>query len=81
MSPMSESPSNRGVDPVGGRTVGSSVSPSREGRPPALDIVVVPRDDGPDRATIHPPGLTGVARMETWLSTDHSAVVDLSTWR
>jgi len=77
---MSESPPDRGADPAGGRAVRATAS-SRNGRPPALEIVVVSRDDGPDRATIHPPGLTGVARMETWLSTDRSAVVDLSAWR
>ena len=78
---MSESPPDRGVDPVSGRAVGSPASAPREGRPPALKLVVVERDGGPDRATIHPPGLTGVARMETWLSTDRSATVDLSAWR
>ena len=78
---MSESSPERGVDPVGGRAAGSPVSPSRDSRAPALDLVIVRRDDGADRATIHPPGLTGVARMETWLSTDRSAVVDLSAWR
>ena len=71
---MSESPPDSGADPVGGRPFRPPTS--RDGH-----IVVVPRDDGPDRATVHPPGLTGVARMETWLSTDCSAVVDLSAWR
>jgi len=77
---MSESPPDPGADPVGGR-VRTPASPPRDARPPALDLVVVDRDDGPDRATIHPPGLTGLARMETWLSTDRSAVVDLRAWR
>ena len=76
---MSESPPDSGADPVGGRPFRPPTS--RDGHPPMLDIVVVPRDDGPDRATVHPPGLTGIARMETWLSTDCSAVVDLSAWR
>ena len=78
---MSESPPDHGVDPPGGQAVGWPASPPQEGRPPALKLVVVERDGGPDRATIHPPGLTGVARMETWLSTDRSATVDLSAWR
>jgi hypothetical protein len=78
---MSESPSDPVVDRIGSYPVRSSALPSQDVRPPALEIAVVRRDDGPDRATIHPPGLTGVARMETWLSTDCSAVVDLAAWR
>ena len=78
---MSESPHDHGGDPAGGRAVRSSASQPEGGRPPALALVVVRRDDGPDRATIHPPGTTGVARMETWLSVDCSAVVDLAAWR
>lgn len=46
-----------------------------------LRLAVVRYDDRPDRGTIHPPGLTGVERMETWLSVDMSLVTDLSTWR
>jgi len=78
---MSESSPGPGVDPNGEHAAGSTASPSRDGRLPTLDIVVVHRDDGPDRATIHPPGATGMARMETWLSTDCSVVVDLRAWR
>lgn len=78
---MSESPSDSGADPVGGQPFQLPPSQARGSRPPALVIVVVRRDGGPDRATIHPPGLTGIARMETWLSTDRSAVVDLAAWR
>ena len=77
---MSESPSGSGGDPTGGR-VGWPPTPPRRHQPPALDLVVVRYDDAPDRATIHPPGLTGLARLETWLSTDRSAVVDLAAWR
>lgn len=78
---MSESPSDLGIDPAGGYSVRSPALPPQDARPPALDIAVVRRDNGSDRATIHPPGLTGVARMETWLSTDCSALVDLAAWR
>jgi len=78
---MSDPPPNPGGDPAGGRAVRSSASPPEAGRPPALALVVVHRNDGPDRATIHPPMVVGVARMETWLSVDRSAVVDLAAWR
>jgi hypothetical protein len=46
-----------------------------------LRLRMVENAAGPDRATVHPPGLTGIERMETWLSVDASAVVDLSAWR
>jgi hypothetical protein len=48
---------------------------------PDLRLAVVEYDERSDRGTIHPPNLTGIARMETWLSANMSAVVDLSTWR
>lgn len=46
-----------------------------------LQLAVVEYDEGPDRGTLYPPGLTGIKRMETWLSVDMSLVVDLSAWR
>ena len=76
---MSKSPPDPGGDPTGELPERPPTSP-RDARPP-LNLVVVGRDDGPDRATIHPHGLTGLARMETWLSTDRSVVVDLRAWR
>ncbi|WP_245180724.1 DUF7511 domain-containing protein [Haloarcula amylovorans] len=42
-----------------------------------LSMTVVQYTDGPDRCTVYPPGLSGVARMSTWLSADRSAFVDL----
>ena len=78
---MSESPSDPVVDRIGSYPVRSPALLPQDVRPPALEIAVVRRDNGPDRATIHPPGLTGVARMERWLSADCSAVVDLAAWR
>ncbi|MFB6091742.1 MAG: hypothetical protein ABEK02_01885 [Haloquadratum sp.] len=48
---------------------------------PGLRLTVVTHETGPDRGTIHPPGLTGIARMETWLSVDRDALVDLGAWR
>ena len=48
---------------------------------PDLQLDVVTYDDGPDRGTIHPPDLTGIERMETWMSVDLSVVADLSVWR
>jgi len=54
----------------------------RRGRdPPELRLTVVRHDGIADRATVHPPGLTGIDRMETWLSVNRSAVVDLDAWR
>lgn len=50
-------------------------------RIPELHLAVVRYDGGPDRGTIHPPGLTGIERMETWLSANVSAFVELSEWR
>jgi len=77
----SESPTDGSVDPVGSNAVASPLSPSRNRGSPSLRLTVVHRDGGSDRATVHPPGLTGVERMETWLSVDLSVVVDLSAWR
>jgi hypothetical protein len=54
---------------------------TRNGGVPRLQLAVVEYDDNPDRGTIHPPSLTGLERMETWMSVDMSSVVDLSTWR
>ncbi|MGM0397818.1 MAG: DUF7511 domain-containing protein [Halobacteriota archaeon] len=48
---------------------------------PDLRLAVVRYDDRPDRGTIHPSGLTGLERMETWISVDMSLVTDLSTCR
>jgi hypothetical protein len=76
----SESPTDDGVDPVGPKAVDTSVSLHSHSSP-ALRLAVVRRDGSSDRATVHPPGLTGVDRMETWLSVDLSAVVELDAWR
>lgn len=48
---------------------------------PDLQLAIVTYDDSPDRGTIHPPDLTGIERMETWISVDLSVVADLSMWR
>lgn len=48
---------------------------------PTLQLTVVQYETRPDRGTVHPPGLTGIERMETWLSADAAAFVDLDTWR
>ena len=44
-----------------------------------LSMTVVQYSDGPDRCTIYPPGLSGVARMSTWLSADRSLFVDIDS--
>lgn len=46
-----------------------------------LRLAVVEYDEETDRGTIHPPALTGIDRMETWLSANMSAFVELSAWR
>lgn len=51
------------------------------GSPIALESVVVRYDQRPDRRTVYPPGLSGVARMSTWLSADAGAFVDLDSAR
>jgi hypothetical protein len=48
---------------------------------PDLQLTIVSYDDSPNRGTIHPPDLTGIERMETWMSVDLSVVAALSMWR
>lgn len=55
--------------------------PDRRTAPPTLRLTVVEYERGPNRATIHPRGLTGIERMETWLSANADAFVDLSACR
>lgn len=59
---------------------GELVGDVRATTAPELRLAVVEYDEGPDRGTIHPPELTGIKRMETWLSANMSAIVDLSNW-
>lgn len=47
----------------------------------SLELRCVEYPDGPTRCTMCPQGLTGIARMETWLTADASAFVDLEGWR
>jgi hypothetical protein len=67
----------RSIDPPAAAT---SESDSRR-TVPELRLSIAERDDGADRGTVHPRGLTGMERMETWLSVDLSVVVDLAAWR
>jgi len=53
----------------------------RKGPIPELRLEIVKFDERVNRGTIHPPGLTGLERMETWLSANLSAFVELSAWR
>jgi len=46
-----------------------------------LRLILVSYDDRPDRATLCPAGLSGVDRMETWLTADASAFVDVVAYR
>ena len=46
-----------------------------------LQLAVVKYDENPDRGTIYPKGLTGIERMETWISADMTAFFELSACR
>ncbi|PSP78331.1 hypothetical protein BRC88_11570 [Halobacteriales archaeon QS_4_69_225] len=50
-------------------------------RPVTLRSSLVRYDDDPDRRTVYPRGLSGVARMSTWLTADDDAFVDLESAR
>lgn len=66
------------------RTSSGSGVPSGTGRPetaPELRLTVVENATGPNRGTIHPLGVTGLERMETWLSADASDFAELVAWR
>jgi hypothetical protein len=70
------------ADAAGSRTGESDIDRSpRASSTPDLLLTVVQYETRPDRGTVHPPGLTGIDRMETWLSADAAAFVDLDTWR
>ncbi|WP_423999430.1 DUF7511 domain-containing protein [Haloarcula salina] len=49
--------------------------------PPTLSMTVVEYSGEPDRCTVSPEGLSGLARLSTWLTVDRSVVVDLSSMR
>lgn len=48
---------------------------------PDLLSKVVEYPSRPDRRTIFPPGLSGIDRMEQWLTADTWVFVDLEAWR
>ena len=54
---------------------------ARTARGVALESTLVRYEDGPDRLTIYPPGLSSVARMSTWLTADADAFRDLGAVR
>lgn len=70
---------SRTDDRSGGR--GRQSSPVRGAAVPTLRLTVVTYEGAPDRGTIAPPDLSGIERMETWLSFDVSALCELSAWR
>jgi hypothetical protein len=82
MSEPSHTSSNRERSPEE-QANNSRETPSQSEREtvPGLQLAIVKYDDRPDRGTIHPPDLTGIERMETWISVDMSVVADLSMWR
>ncbi|MFW5964126.1 MAG: DUF7511 domain-containing protein [Natronomonas sp.] len=52
-----------------------------QAKPITLTAALVRYDGRPDRRTVYPPGLSGVARMSTWLTADADAFVDLDSAR
>jgi len=50
-------------------------------RPVTLESSLVEYEEGSDRRTIYPPGLSSIARMSTWLTADSDAFVDLDDVR
>lgn len=82
MSESSHTANNR-ERPLEERTNNNPEPPSQAGGEtvPDLQLAIVEYDDSPDRGTIHPPDLSGIERMETWISVDMSVVADLLIWR
>lgn len=82
---MSESPhtASNQESPLEDQANNSRETQSQSGRKtePELQLTIVRYDDRPDRGTIHPPDLSGIERMETWISVDLSVVSDLSLWQ
>ncbi|MFW5905356.1 MAG: DUF7511 domain-containing protein [archaeon] len=73
----SDYPSTTGAASGSGDTCSAEVASA----PTDLHLAIVRYDDRADRGTIHPPGLEGIPRMETWLSADMSVFVDLLAYR
>jgi hypothetical protein len=81
MSDSTHTPTNRPV-PRETQRHSSQTPPRYPGDSgPELQLAVVTYDESPDRGTIHPPGLSGMERRETWISVDMSVVADLTLWR
>jgi hypothetical protein len=65
------------LDPDGaGNATVERTQPSHD-----LSMTVVEYTDEPDRCTVSPRGLSGVAKLSTWITVDRSVVVDLDTMR
>lgn len=67
---------NHSPNPVAG-----DASDDTEQSLPELSMTVVEYADEPDRCTVSPQGLSGFAKLSTWITVDRSAVVDLSSMR
>lgn len=55
--------------------------PTNARDPPELSMTVVEYTDEPDRCTVSPRGLSGSARLSTWITVNQSVVVDLTAIR
>ncbi|MDQ2072781.1 DUF7511 domain-containing protein [Haloarcula sp. NS06] len=49
--------------------------------PHELSMTVVEYTGEPDRCTVSPRGLSGVAKLSTWITVDKRVVVDLDAMR
>ena len=64
-------------------SIDSDATPADSGPGDAreLSMTVVEYTGDPDRCTVSPQGLSGVARLSTWLTVDRAVVRDLETMR
>lgn len=58
-----------------------SATDERTRAPQELSMTVVEYTGEPDRCTVAPRGLSGVAKLSTWITVDRAVVVDLDAVR
>jgi hypothetical protein len=59
----------------------ASAADERPRAPQELSMTVVEYTGEPDRCTVSPRGLSGVAKLSTWITVDRAVVVDLDAMR
>ena len=65
------------LDPDGA----GSVTTEQAQAPRELSMTVVEYTGEPDRCTVSPRGLSGIAKLSTWITVDKRVVVDLAAMR